>query len=227
MNHGLILFAHGARDPRWALPFEAVAARVRAARPGVPVRLAYLEFMAPSLPDAGAELARAGCTRIEVVPMFLGAMIMGPLGGWSIKKIDGLLEEREAWKCLQRFFIEHFCEPIFGDWLKSSLSMGAIEVVNGTLPASKFEKFHAPEFRGRRWPWVDPKKDIEASMMAIDAGLTSRRAAIGEAGGDIYEIFREQQADKELAAEMGLSFDTEQKTNAGPQKGNAPQGADD
>lgn len=27
------------------------------------------------------------------VPMFLGAMIMGPLGGWSIKKIDGLLEE--------------------------------------------------------------------------------------------------------------------------------------
>jgi lambda family phage portal protein len=139
----------------------------------------------------------------------------------------GLLEEREAWKCLQRFFIEHFCEKVFEDWLKSSLSMGAIEVVNGTLPASKFEKFHAPEFRGRRWPWVDPKKDIEASMMAIDAGLTSRRAAIGEAGGDIYEIFREQQADKELAAEMGLSFDTEQKTNAGPQKGNAPAGADD
>ena len=47
--------------------------RVRAARPGVPVRLAFLEFMAPNLPDAGAELAAAGCTRIEVVPMFLGA----------------------------------------------------------------------------------------------------------------------------------------------------------
>ena len=29
MPHGLILFAHGARDPRWAEPFEAVAARVR------------------------------------------------------------------------------------------------------------------------------------------------------------------------------------------------------
>ena len=70
---GLILFAHGARDPRWAIPFEAVAERVRAARPGVPVRLAFLEFMAPNLPDAGAELAAAGCTRIEVVPMFLGA----------------------------------------------------------------------------------------------------------------------------------------------------------
>ena len=28
------------------------------------------------------------------IPMFLGAMIMGPLGGWCIKKIDGVLEEK-------------------------------------------------------------------------------------------------------------------------------------
>jgi sirohydrochlorin cobaltochelatase len=73
MHSGLILFAHGARDPRWALPFEAVAERVRAAQPGVPVRVAYLDFMTPSLPDAAGELAAAGCSRIEVLPMFLGA----------------------------------------------------------------------------------------------------------------------------------------------------------
>ena len=83
---GLILFAHGARDPRWAAPFEAVAARVRAARPGITVRLAYLEFMAPSLPAAGAELAAAGCTRIEVVPLFLGA------GGHVRKDLPLLLD---------------------------------------------------------------------------------------------------------------------------------------
>src|SRR5258706_9647020 len=28
------------------------------------------------------------------IPMFLGAMIMGPLGGWLIKKVDGVLEDR-------------------------------------------------------------------------------------------------------------------------------------
>ena len=60
MKAGLILFAHGARDPRWAAPFEAVAAQVRAQRPDVQVRLAFLEFMTPSLPDAGAELAALG-----------------------------------------------------------------------------------------------------------------------------------------------------------------------
>ena len=30
----IVLFAHGARDPRWAEPFEAIAARIRAAAPG-------------------------------------------------------------------------------------------------------------------------------------------------------------------------------------------------
>ena len=73
MKTGLILFAHGARDARWAAPFEAVAARVRAQRPDVAVRLAFLEIMSPSLPDAGAELAAQGCQNLQVLPLFLGA----------------------------------------------------------------------------------------------------------------------------------------------------------
>ena len=73
MKKGLILFAHGARDPRWAEPFEAVAARVRVQRPDMLVRLAFLEIMSPSLPDAGAELAALGCQDLQVLPLFLGA----------------------------------------------------------------------------------------------------------------------------------------------------------
>ncbi|HSW07031.1 sirohydrochlorin chelatase [Aquabacterium sp.] len=70
---GLLLFAHGARDPQWARPFEAVAARCRAQRPQTPVVLGYLEFMAPGLIEAGAQLAAAGCAAVDVVPLFLGA----------------------------------------------------------------------------------------------------------------------------------------------------------
>ena len=73
MNHmGLILFAHGARDARWAEPFEAVARRIRAQRPDLQLRLAFLEFMAPDLPTAAAELVAAGCARVDILPLFLG-----------------------------------------------------------------------------------------------------------------------------------------------------------
>src|SRR5215203_2262401 len=72
MAHAIVLFAHGARDPRWAEPFAAVAARVRAAAPGCPVVLAFLELMAPSLGEAVERLVAGGATRVDVVPLFLG-----------------------------------------------------------------------------------------------------------------------------------------------------------
>jgi sirohydrochlorin cobaltochelatase len=84
---GLLLFAHGARDPQWALPFEAVAGIVRAQRPGMPVALAFLEFMSPALPEAGAQLAAQGCTEVAVVPLFLGA------GGHVRKDLPALLAD--------------------------------------------------------------------------------------------------------------------------------------
>lgn len=73
MDRGLLLLAHGARDPAWAAPFEAVAARVRAAADAPQVALAFLEFMTPDLASAGARLAAAGCRQVDVLPLFLGA----------------------------------------------------------------------------------------------------------------------------------------------------------
>jgi sirohydrochlorin cobaltochelatase len=73
VSSGLLLFAHGARDANWARPFDAVAERVRGARPALAVELAYLEFMPPTLEDAAERLVAAGCTSVSVLPLFLGA----------------------------------------------------------------------------------------------------------------------------------------------------------
>jgi len=84
---GLVLLAHGARDPAWATPFEAVAARVRERAPEAQVRLAFLELMTPALSDAAQELAGLGCTRIDVVPAFLG------MGGHVRRDVPAQLEK--------------------------------------------------------------------------------------------------------------------------------------
>ncbi len=73
MTRAIVLFAHGARDPRWAEPFEAVAAQIRAARPELPVALAFLELMPPTLAEAVGRLAADGATAIDIVPLFLGS----------------------------------------------------------------------------------------------------------------------------------------------------------
>lgn len=70
---GLLVFAHGARDPAWARPFEILAQRLRGLRPDMPLALAFLELMQPTLEEAAEQLAAQGCTRVHIVPLFLGA----------------------------------------------------------------------------------------------------------------------------------------------------------
>jgi sirohydrochlorin cobaltochelatase len=86
----LLLFAHGARDAAWATPFEAVLARVRASRPELQVTLAFLELMQPDLASAAAQLVQRGCTRIDVVPLFLGT------GGHVRRDVPLLLQRLQS-----------------------------------------------------------------------------------------------------------------------------------
>jgi sirohydrochlorin cobaltochelatase len=86
---GILLFAHGARDPAWAQPFEAAAKalRLRAQADGHEVVLGFLEFMQPDIAQAGRDLAERGCRQVTVVPLFLGA------GGHVRKDLPRLMGE--------------------------------------------------------------------------------------------------------------------------------------
>jgi sirohydrochlorin cobaltochelatase len=72
VNKAIILLGHGSRDPLWRRPIEAVAARLRAAHPGLPVCCAYLELEQPDLDTAAAQLVEPGVAELSIVPMFLG-----------------------------------------------------------------------------------------------------------------------------------------------------------
>jgi sirohydrochlorin cobaltochelatase len=68
---GIVLFAHGSREPEWARPFEQLAATL-ARTTHQPVLPAYLELMRPALDEAISALINQGATSIRVVPVFLG-----------------------------------------------------------------------------------------------------------------------------------------------------------
>ncbi len=90
MTRGLILFAHGARDPRWAEPFEAIAAAVRMRAADLDVRLAFLELMTPDLPTVADSMVADGCTRIDILPLFLGT------GGHLRRDLPPLVDDIKA-----------------------------------------------------------------------------------------------------------------------------------
>jgi sirohydrochlorin cobaltochelatase len=69
---GVILFAHGSRDPLWRLPIDAVAERMRAEQANLPVAVAFLELTEPDLPHTVELLMKQGVAHVRIVPMFLG-----------------------------------------------------------------------------------------------------------------------------------------------------------
>ena len=90
MKQALIVFAHGARDPRWAAPFERLREISQAALPETSVRLAFLELMSPRLPEALAGLVQEGCGKVSLVPVFFGQ------GGHVLRDLPLLVDELRA-----------------------------------------------------------------------------------------------------------------------------------
>jgi sirohydrochlorin cobaltochelatase len=72
MKTGIILFAHGSRDPQWHAPLQAIQARIQQAEPETLVRCAYLELTEPDLPSCAQHLIELGAHRLRILPMFLG-----------------------------------------------------------------------------------------------------------------------------------------------------------
>ena len=69
---GVMVFAHGSRDPLWREPVEAVARAIAAREPQACVSCAYLELSAPDMATAATDLIARGATRIRVLPLFFG-----------------------------------------------------------------------------------------------------------------------------------------------------------
>ena len=71
MKQGIVLLAHGSRDPEWSRPFERLAAELSRKLPAAAIALSYLEH-GRSLAEAIAEVTAKGAAAIRVLPVFLG-----------------------------------------------------------------------------------------------------------------------------------------------------------
>jgi len=67
----LVLLAHGSRDPRWRVPFERIVDAVQGQSGKTEVRLAYMEFVNPTLMDVARECLGQQILRLKILPLFL------------------------------------------------------------------------------------------------------------------------------------------------------------
>lgn len=125
------------------------------------------------------------------------------LEGVSYSSIrQGELENRDFYKMLQGFMIQHFVEPIYREWLAMAMTTTAL-----SLPITKFDKFaDATEFRARGFAWVDPQKEINAAVTAINNGIMSMQDVANQYGRDVEETFEQVAMEAALAKEYGVNL---------------------
>jgi capsid protein len=110
---------------------------------------------------------------------------------------------------LQTWWINQYETPIFLKWLEFSLLNGTLrDPMSGRpLPFAKLAKFQKHKFRPRRWPWVDPQKDAQANIEAVNNRLKSRSQVIEETSQETYEeIILEQKKEQDLAKAAGVEL---------------------
>jgi len=116
------------------------------------------------------------------------------------------LAERDQWMQLQDWFISALVERVYAEWLALALLRGDIVFSSGkALPADKLQKFlDASYFRGRRWKWVDPQKEINAFKEGVALGVTSRTRLAAEQGDDFDDILDELKQEEQMLDAAGL-----------------------
>jgi lambda family phage portal protein len=137
-----------------------------------------------------------------------------------------LVEFRRRVQQLQHGVIAHqLCRPIWARWLETAQLAGRLDLPD---PASARMVQWIPP----RWDWVDPLKDIQAQVLAMEAGITSRRKVVEATGYDVEEVDRENAADAARTKQLRLRYRTSPVETQGARatpagRPNPNDGADD
>jgi len=124
----------------------------------------------------------------------------------------GLQEEREVWKALQRFTIEHFCEPVFWRWLEQAWLSGQLDIKAEDLARV------VVKFQPKGWVWIDPAKEIAANIEAVNNNLATRSDILAEQGEDFEEVVERLKEEKAILKEAGLWVDPQPATKPQPEE---------
>jgi lambda family phage portal protein len=184
--------------------------RLRSLSPGT------IELLAPGEKFSGFSPTRPATGFDSFVRMMLRGMAAGV--GISYENLSAdysqsnysssrlaLLNDRDTYRALQTWIILNLHQPIYEAWLDMAVLSGKLR-----LPIYELEphRYRSVRWQPRGWSWVDPQKEINATISAVGAGLTTLTDEIAKQGGDIEDLLKSRKRELDMAASYGLSLYT-------------------
>ncbi len=156
-------------------------------------------------PNSGLEAFRNG--QLKAMAAGVGASYSSIAkdysGNYSSQRQE-LVESAVTYGRLRSYFIGVGIMPIYENFVTMAITAGLVKLPK-TIDMATIAN---AEYRGPGQPWIDPKKEIEADVLAIENKLKSRAQTIRDRGGD-PEIVAEQ---------LKLELDEDEKNKPKPAK---------
>jgi lambda family phage portal protein len=134
----------------------------------------------------------------------------------------GMLAERDHWRRLQQFLVQHVLDPIYREWIKMAL-------LNGMVPGidRDFTRWQSVSWQPRGFAWIDPVKDVEGDLLEVAAGTKTLTEMAATRGRDLEEVIEERKLELQMLAEAGVTSTLATKGTVAPAPTETPEPPDD
>jgi lambda family phage portal protein len=165
-----------------------------------------IEMVDPKRPNTILEQFRTAMLRAVSRGIGLShSSLTGDYDGTYSAQRQELVEAYDGYRMMTQTFVSRFVQPIWERFVETAILAGQLNV-----PAHiRRDSVAQASFRGPKMPWIDPLKEANGIRVLARTGVQSLTQTIAERGGRLQDVFEEIARERELAAELGIKFDSD------------------
>lgn len=137
---------------------------------------------------------------------------------------QGMLEDRKTFEPMQEFMAAHLCAPIYREWMDLCVMAGSLDIPDYF---EHREAYQTVEWVTPGWSWIDPQKEVQADIAAIQNGGKTLAQWCAERGYDWREQLEQMALEKKTAEAMGLKLSVHTPITVQAAQSNHVDGAED
>lgn len=100
-------------------------------------------------------------------------------------------------------YVHQLCRPVRAAWMDMAVLAGALDLVDYTLNRRQYLR---TRWVPQGWAYIQPVQDVQARMLEVAAGFTSRSEMCLRSGTDAEIVDEENASDIARAHGLGLKY---------------------
>lgn len=120
-----------------------------------------------------------------------------------------LMEAWEGFEMRRKLLVDQFCQPVYEAWLAEAVAIGRIQAPGFFSDPAIRAAYCKAQWLGPVQGQLDPTKEVEANIMAVQHGFKTREQVTREYGGNWLDNMEQARMEVALMKEVGLSGGTE------------------